>query len=58
MNLHQKNYLNLLKIFIWRLNEIYIRNYDKEVDGRVEINDRPFVDDINVDKIEAGIIVL
>ena len=35
-----------------------IRNYDKEVDGRVEINDRPFVDDINVDKIEAGIIVL
>ena len=35
-----------------------IRNYDKEVDGRVEINDRPFVDEINVDKIEAGIIVL
>ena len=35
-----------------------IRNQDKEVDGRIALNDRPFVDDINVDKVEAGIIVL
>ena len=35
-----------------------IRNQDKEVDGRVNLDERPFVDDINVDKIEAGIIVL
>ena len=35
-----------------------IRNYNKEVDGRVDLDERPFVDDINVDKIEAGIIVL
>ena len=35
-----------------------ISNQDKEVDGRVNLDERPFVDDINVDKIEAGIIVL
>jgi hypothetical protein len=35
-----------------------IRNQDKETDGRVDLNERPFVDDINVDKVEAGIIVL
>ena len=35
-----------------------IRNQDKEVDGRVDLDERPFVDDINIDKIEAGIIVL
>tara|TARA_B100000686_G_C16245684_1_gene691918 strand:- start:331 stop:594 length:264 start_codon:yes stop_codon:yes gene_type:complete len=35
-----------------------IRNQDKEVDGRTALNDRPFVDDINVDKVETGIIAL
>ena len=35
-----------------------IRNKDKEADGRVDLNERPFVDDINVDKVEVGIIVL
>ena len=35
-----------------------IRNKDKMVDGRVDREERPFVDNINVDKIEAGIIVL
>jgi|TARA_R110002020_G_scaffold405456_4_gene615484 hypothetical protein len=35
-----------------------VRNENKEVDGRTALSDRPFVDDINVDKVEAGIIVL
>ena len=35
-----------------------VRNKDKEVDGRVDLNERPFIDDINVDKVEAGIIVV
>jgi hypothetical protein len=35
-----------------------IRNKDKTIDGRVDREERPFVDNINIDKIEAGIIVL
>ena len=35
-----------------------VRNEAKEVDGRTALDDRLFVDDINVDKVEAGIIVL
>jgi len=35
-----------------------IRNEDKMMDGRVDMGDRPFVDNINVDKIAAGIITL
>ena len=35
-----------------------IRNKDKMVDGRVDMGDRPFIDNINVDKIAAGIITL
>ena len=35
-----------------------VRNENKEVDGRAALDNRPFIEDINVDKVEAGIIVL
>jgi len=35
-----------------------VRDKEKEIDGRVSREERPFIDDITVDKVEAGIIVI